>query len=77
MHGIQQAERLTEILAERPAIAPPANPKPLPVSDKGAVFFDDVTFAYPARPDLPLSFPSGAGAEAQRRWKRRFEGELT
>src|SRR5690606_21090821 len=46
-------ERLTEILAERPAIAPPANPKPLPASGKGAVFFDDVTFAYPARPDLP------------------------
>ncbi|MDQ2632216.1 MAG: ABC transporter transmembrane domain-containing protein [Pseudomonadota bacterium] len=46
-------ERLTEILAERPAVAPPANPKPLPASGKGAVFFDDVTFAYPARPDLP------------------------
>ena len=47
------AERSTEILAERPAIAPPANPKPLPASGKGAIFFDDVTFAYPARPDLP------------------------
>jgi ATP-binding cassette subfamily B protein len=47
------AERLTEILAERPAIAPPANPKPLPASGKGAIFFDDVTFAYPARPELP------------------------
>jgi ATP-binding cassette subfamily B protein len=47
------AERLTELLAEQPAIAPPANPKPLPASGKGAVFFDDVTFAYPARPDLP------------------------
>ena len=45
--------RLTEILAERPAIAPPANPKPLPSSGKGTIFFDDVTFAYPARPDLP------------------------
>ena len=47
------AERLTEILAERPAIAPPANPKPLPASGKGSIFFDDVTFSYPARPDLP------------------------
>ncbi len=28
---------LTEILAERPAIAPPANPKPLPASGKGAI----------------------------------------
>ncbi|HEY6630462.1 MAG TPA: ABC transporter transmembrane domain-containing protein [Rhizobiaceae bacterium] len=47
------AERLTEILAERPTIAPPANPKPLPSSGKGSIFFDDVTFAYPVRPDLP------------------------
>jgi ATP-binding cassette subfamily B protein len=47
------AERLTEILAESPAISAPANPKPLPASGKGAIFFDDVTFAYPARPDLP------------------------
>ncbi|MEP9387389.1 ABC transporter transmembrane domain-containing protein [Mesorhizobium sp. KR9-304] len=47
------AERLTEILAERPDIGPPANPKPLPAAGKGAIFFDDVTFAYPARPDLP------------------------
>ncbi|RLP25964.1 ABC transporter transmembrane domain-containing protein [Mesorhizobium sp. YM1C-6-2] len=71
------AERLTEILAEKPAISAPPNPKPLPASGKGAILFDDVTFAYPARPDLPalhdVSFsvrpgetvavvgPSGAG----------------
>ena len=71
------AERLTEILAEKPAISAPSNPKPLPASGKGAILFDDVTFAYPARPDLPalhdVSFsvkpgetvavvgPSGAG----------------
>ena len=71
------AERLTEILAEKPAISAPPNPKPLPASGKGAIHFDDVTFAYPARPDLPalhdVSFsvrpgetvavvgPSGAG----------------
>jgi ATP-binding cassette subfamily B protein len=47
------AERLTEILAERPAIAAPANPKPLPADGRGGIVFDDVTFAYPARPDLP------------------------
>ncbi|WP_457940003.1 ABC transporter transmembrane domain-containing protein [Mesorhizobium sp. 10J20-29] len=71
------AERLTEILAEEPAISAPANPVPLPAVAEGAVSFDRVSFAYPARPDLPalheLSFsvkpgetvaivgPSGAG----------------
>ena len=71
------AERLTEILAEEPAISAPINPEPLPAVVKGAIEFRDVSFAYPARPDLPalhdLSFsvksgetlaivgPSGAG----------------
>jgi len=71
------AERLTEILAEKPAITAPANPVALPAVTKGAVAFDRVSFAYPARPDMPalheLSFsvkpgetvaivgPSGAG----------------
>ncbi len=71
------AERLTEILAEQPAIGAPAHPKPLPEPPVGAIAFEDVSFSYPARPDLPaldgLSFkvdpgetvaivgPSGAG----------------
>ncbi|PBB26448.1 MULTISPECIES: ABC transporter transmembrane domain-containing protein [unclassified Mesorhizobium] len=71
------AERLTEILAEKPAIQAPAEPKPLPAVAKGAIVFDDVSFSYPARPDRAavhgLSFhvmpgetvaivgPSGAG----------------
>ncbi|TPM24423.1 ABC transporter transmembrane domain-containing protein [Mesorhizobium sp. B2-3-5] len=71
------AERLTEILAEKPAIKAPAEPKPLPAVAKGAIVFDDVSFSYPARPDRAavhgLSFsvrpgekvaivgPSGAG----------------
>jgi ATP-binding cassette subfamily B protein len=71
------AERLTEILAEEPAIAAPANPLPLPKPARGLVEFRDVSFAYPARPDRPtlhgVSFtikpgetvaivgPSGAG----------------
>lgn len=70
-------ERLAEILAERPAIAAPANPVALPATGRGEIVFDDVTFAYPARPGLPalhdVSFsirpgetvaivgPSGAG----------------
>ncbi len=71
------AERLIEILAEKPAISAPASPRPLPVAAAGGIEFRNVSFAYPARPDLPtlhdLSFavkpgetvaivgPSGAG----------------
>jgi ATP-binding cassette subfamily B protein len=57
------AERLTEILAERPAISAPANPKPLPAGGGGAVVFDAVTFAYPARPDLPALHEVGFSIE--------------
>jgi len=45
------AERLTEILAEKPGIEAPARPKPLPTTTKGAIEFDNVSFSYPARPD--------------------------
>ena len=44
------AERLTELLAETPAIAPPPEPRPLPTPPLGTLAFEDVTFAYPTRP---------------------------
>jgi ATP-binding cassette subfamily B protein len=47
------AERLMEILAEKPAIQAPANPIMLPQPALGSVNFDDVHFNYPSRPDAP------------------------
>ena len=44
-------ERLAELQAERPTIAEPVAPKPLPQPVKGAVAFDEVSFRYPTRPD--------------------------
>ena len=71
------ADRLTDLLAERPAIAAPAYPQRFPEAARGAIALDHVTFRYPSRPDTPaldgLSFsvqpgetvalvgPSGAG----------------
>jgi len=71
------AERMSEILAEQPAIKAPANPIALPKRSRGEVEFASVSFAYPGRPDSltlrHLSFrvapgetvaivgPSGAG----------------
>lgn len=47
------SERLMELLAVTPDIAPPADPVKLPDPPRGEVAFDGVTFHYPARPDLP------------------------
>ena len=71
------ADRLSELLEERPTIADPATPKYLPPDPAGQVTFEDVTFRYPARPDtdalsrfnltikpgenIALVGPSGAG----------------
>jgi ATP-binding cassette subfamily B protein len=45
--------RISELLAERPGIAAPAQPATLPQPVRGEVAFDDVTFHYPMRQDLP------------------------
>jgi ATP-binding cassette subfamily B protein len=46
------SERLLELLATEPHIAPPAKPVPLP-APLGRVAFEDVTFFYPSRPATP------------------------
>ncbi len=47
------ADRIVELLAERPEIAAPPHPRALPSPPLGRVAFDRVTFHYPARPVLP------------------------
>ncbi len=46
-------ERLLELLAAQPDVTVPANPLPLPQRPLGAIHFDDVSFRYPSRPDMP------------------------
>ena len=71
------ADRVLELLAEVPSVAPPIHPVSLPQPPQGRVSFDAVTFHYPARPDtsaleqfslavdpgetVALVGPSGAG----------------
>lgn len=43
------AERLGEILAAKPAVERPRNPRPLPNPPLGTVAFQDVHFSYPTR----------------------------
>ncbi|MCC8965200.1 ABC transporter ATP-binding protein/permease [Bradyrhizobium sp. Pear76] len=45
------AERLFEILRVKPEIAAPASPRALPQPARGDVGFDNVSFAYPTRPN--------------------------
>ncbi len=48
------AERLAELLAVEPVIRAPARPVPLPERPRAEVAFDNVRFAYPARPDADV-----------------------
>jgi len=45
--------RISELLEERPAISAPAMPRPLPQPVRGDLAFENVSFHYPMRPDLP------------------------
>jgi ATP-binding cassette, subfamily B, bacterial len=81
-------DRIAELLDARPGIAAPTSPAVLPMPPKGAVAFEDVTFAYPGRPDaaalrnftlsispgerVALVGPSGAGKSTVFRLLLRF-----
>ena len=81
-------ERVSELLAARPGIAAPSHPIALPSPPRGEVGLENVTFAYPGRPDLPavkgltlhvkpgervaLVGPSGAGKSTVFRLLLRF-----
>ncbi|THD59486.1 ABC transporter transmembrane domain-containing protein [Phenylobacterium sp.] len=81
-------ERVSEILSAKPGIAAPSHPIALPAPARGEVALQNVTFAYPGRPDLPavrgltlnvrsgervaLVGPSGAGKSTVFRLLLRF-----
>ena len=81
-------ERVSEILEARPGIAAPTYPVALPVPPRGEIALENVTFAYPGRPDMPavrglslsvkpgervaLVGPSGAGKSTVFRLLLRF-----
>ncbi|THF53564.1 ATP-binding cassette domain-containing protein [Allorhizobium terrae] len=59
------AERLSELLAEVSAVRSPEKPKSLPTPARGEVWFENVEFSYPSRPNRSalkgLSFAVDAG----------------
>ncbi len=52
LRGSGAAGRLGDLLSEKPAIAPPTDPTPLPEPAQGQLSFDHVTFRYPTRPEI-------------------------
>ena len=81
-------ERIGDLLDARPNVQAPAHPRPLPAPARGELAFQDVTFTYPGRPELPalhefslsvrpgervaLVGPSGAGKSTVFRLLLRF-----
>jgi ATP-binding cassette subfamily B protein len=81
-------ERVGELLEAKPSIAAPPAPVAMPTPPRGEIVFDDVTFSYPGRGDLPalhgfsltvtpgetvaLVGPSGAGKSTVLRLLLRF-----
>jgi ATP-binding cassette subfamily B protein len=66
-NGLQSAtaalEKISGLLEEKPGVAEPVHPRPLPDHIDGAVRFDDVAFAYdptvPVLPNFSLDIPAG------------------
>jgi ATP-binding cassette subfamily B protein len=61
--GTASLKRINELLTERPTIAEPASPKPLPEAPPGEIEFRDVTVEYPtgrALSGVSLRIPAGA-----------------
>lgn len=52
LRGAGAASRLAELLEAKPEIAPPARPERLPEPARGSLSFRNVTFRYPARPEV-------------------------
>jgi ATP-binding cassette subfamily B protein len=52
VRGAGAASRLSELLNEKPAVAPPARPVALPLPPRGQLSFEGVTFRYPSRPEV-------------------------
>lgn len=88
MRAAGAAGRLTELMQVEPLIKAPAQPKGLPTPPLGSLEFQDVTFYYPSKPDVPaledVSFrvepgetvalvgPSGAGKTTLFQLVQRF-----